>query len=191
MTRDTHPVFEPHRRSGTDVDRRDAPHTVVTAWRFGDGAPRLESGESLEGHPWLRVVSVQPRREDASWIQILGALVAPLKDIARLFEPGGFMPKVDVVRIVEPEGEPLVFEGSGAVQQGEAITALLCEPDAEHGHVLHEPRHDLAGLDVLLVVHRGGAPDDLWRAGVDHILASGATRVRVLFADGARPSHGW
>lgn len=162
---------------------RDAPHTVVTTWRFGDGAPRLEGGESLEGHPWLRVVSVKPRREDASGIQVLGALVAPLKDVARLFEPGGFLPKVSVVRIDEPEGEPLVFEGSGAASQGEAITALLCEPDAEHGHVVHEPHHDFAGLDVLLVVRRAGAPDELWRAGVDSILASGATRVRVLFAD--------
>lgn len=166
------------------------PHTVIATWRIDHGAPRLESTESFEGHPWLRVVAVEPKREDVAWLQGVGELVNHLKDIDRLFLPNSFLPKVNPVRIREPDGEPLVFKGSGAVPQGEAITALLCEPDTVHGHVVHEPCYDFAGLDVLLVVWPKGAPDDLWRAGVENILANGATQVRVLFVDGTRPMPG-
>ena len=121
-------------------DNVKQPHTVIATWRIDHGTPRLESTESLEGHPWLRVVAVEPKREDVSCPQALGDLVGHLKDIERFFLPNLIVPKVNVIRIREPDGEPLVFKGSGAVPRGEAITALLCEPDAAHGHVMHEPR---------------------------------------------------
>jgi hypothetical protein len=161
------------------------PHTVIATWRFSPGVSRLESSENLDGHRWVHLAFVSPKRE-CEYLQAVGDLLAPLKSIDPLFredEAQAFMPKVTVRPIPEPDGEPLAFEGSGAVPQAEAITAILCQPSPTGGHVIHEPRYDFAGLDVLLVVDRRGAPDELWRAAVDRILTSGPTRVRVLLAD--------
>jgi hypothetical protein len=91
------------------------PHTVIATWRLGHGAPRLDSGESLEGRPWLRVVAVRPKRGIPHFLQHFGPLLDPLKDIDRLFLPDAahaFIPKVNVVLLSEPDGAPLVFKGA-------------------------------------------------------------------------------